>query len=84
MNIIVYNSGILKDESFNMFYISPYFTSTLPVFDIIQESVPYPLYLITYLCVLITGALIIYFSSLGIKELCETYKNKIVKLNIIK
>lgn len=80
LNLLVYNSGILKDESFNMFYISPYFTSTLPVFDVIQESVPYPLYLITYLCVLITGALIIYFGSLGIKELLLFYKNNQIKL----
>lgn len=84
LNIIVYNSGILNGESFNMFYISPYFTSALPVFDIIQENVSYPLYLLTYLCVLITGALIVYFTSLGIKELCLFYKNKIVKTNRIK
>ena len=53
LNILVYNSGILKGETFNMFYISPYFISTLPIFDIIQENVPYLLYLITYLCIII-------------------------------
>lgn len=84
LNVLVYNSGILNGESFNMFYISPYFTSTLPVFDIIQESVPYPIYFITYLCVLITGALIIYFASLGIKEIYMFYKNRVVKSNMIK
>lgn len=77
LNVLVYNSGILNGESFNMFYISPYFTSTLPVFDIIQESVPYPLYLITYLCVIATGALIIYFSSVGIKRVCRYMNSKL-------
>ena len=84
LNILVYKSDVLNGESFNMFYISPYFISTLPVFDIIQESVPYPLYLLTYLCVLTTGALIIYFALLGIKEIYMFYKNRVVKSNIIK
>jgi len=35
LNIAIYNSGILNGETFNMFYISPYFDSSLPVFDII-------------------------------------------------
>lgn len=82
LNILIYNSGILNGESFNMFYISPYFTSTLPVFDIIQKSVPYPLYLITYLCVLATGALIIYFSSVGIKNVCRYMSYKLEKRSL--
>jgi len=52
LNIIVYHSGILNGETFNMFYISPYFISTLPIFDIIQTKVPYFLYLITYFSIL--------------------------------
>lgn len=67
LNLFIYNSDILHGESFNMFYISPYFISTLPVFDIIQEHVPYLLYLITYFCILTTGALIVYYLSLFIK-----------------
>ena len=76
LNILVYNSGILKGETFNMFYISPYFISTLPIFDIIQENVPYLLYLITYLCIIICGSYIVYFSSLGIKSVYEVIFNR--------
>ena len=60
LNIGVYNSGILGDETFNMFYISPYFISSLPVFDVIQQSVPYPLYLALYVVALSLGAGIVY------------------------
>ena len=51
MNIIVYN--ILRacsiDETFNMFYISPYFNCTLPVLSSIDPLVPYPVFLCIYI-----------------------------------
>ena len=74
LNITIYNSGILNGDTFNMFYISPYFISTLPVFDIIQKSVPYIIYLISYLFVLIFGAWIIYKSSALFRK--KYYNNK--------
>ena len=77
MNIFIYNLGILNDETFNMFYISPYFKSSLPIFDIIQENVVYIVYLITYIWALIIGGLIIFGISKLIESLFnyETYKN---------
>jgi len=69
MNITVYNSGILNGEEFNMFYISPYFISTLPLFCVIQEMVPYPLFLTFYVSVIILGAFVIYFLASKFKEL---------------
>ena len=69
LNISIYHSGILNGETFNMFYISPYFISSLPVFDIIQKNVPYIIYLLIYIVALTLGALIIYFISLGINKL---------------
>lgn len=60
LNITVYNSGVLNEETFNMFYISPYFISSLPVFDVIQENVPYFLYLFIYIIALFLGGFIIY------------------------
>lgn len=36
-------------ETFNMFYISPYFDCTLPVLSSIFKAVPYPVFLLTYL-----------------------------------
>ena len=60
LNVAVYNSGILNGETFNMFYISPYFISSLPVFDVIQQNVPYIVFLLIYLWALSTGGFIIY------------------------
>lgn len=47
MNIIWhYCSNI--DETFNMFYISPYFPCTLPLLSIIYAKVPYAVFLLIY------------------------------------
>lgn len=78
-NISVYNSGILNGESFNMFYISPYFISTLPLFCVIQEMVSYPLFLTFYISVIILGAFIIYFLASKFKELISKF-NILLKL----
>lgn len=60
LNILMYESGILMDDTFNMFYISPYFISELPIFNVIQENVPYVVFLLTYLVALSLGGFIIY------------------------
>jgi len=63
LNIVIYNSGILNGETFNMFYISPYFITHLPVFNIIQENVPFIIYLLSYILIILLGSLIVYFVS---------------------
>lgn len=60
LNISIYNSGILNGEEFNMFYISPYFISSLPVFNTIQENVPFIMYLVTYIFAISIGATLVY------------------------
>lgn len=60
LNLAVYHSGVLQGESFNMFYISPYFPSSLPVFDRIQESLPFPVFLLIYLLAVFLGALLVF------------------------
>lgn len=68
LNIVIYNLNILNGETFNMFYISPYFISILPVFNIIQENVPYLLYLLIYIITIIIGGIIVYNISKLIKK----------------
>lgn len=51
--------GILKDYSFNMFYISPYVDGNLPVFGAIQDVVSYPISLIIYIVGFTLGSRII-------------------------
>ena len=60
LNIWVYNSNILNGETFNMFYISPYFISSLPVFNLIQQNTPYVVFLLIYVHALIFGSYLIY------------------------
>ena len=67
LNITIYNSGILNGETFNMFYISPYFESSLPVFDVIQKTVPYILFLLIYIYAIYMGAFLVYFISRKLK-----------------
>jgi len=69
LNFSLYHSGILNGETYNMFYISPYFISTLPVFDIIQQNVPYVLYLLIYIIVISLGALIIFGVATAISKI---------------
>lgn len=76
LNIAIYNIGVLNDETFNMFFISPYFISTLPVFNVIQESVPYVIFLFSYILILIAGVVIVYSISYSINKLSKKYCKK--------
>ncbi len=71
LNISVYSSGILNGQTFNMFYISPYFTSVLPVYDTIQGLVPFPIFLSIYVVSLSLGASIIYLILKVIKKIIK-------------
>ena len=85
LNISIYHSGILNGETFNMFYISPYFISSLPVFDVIQENVPFIMYLLIYILAIFLGSLVIYFlASFFKKNKKETKKfKKVLQKKII-
>ena len=60
LNTVVYNMNVLNGEEFNMFYISPYFISTLPVFNVLQEKLPFMIYLLLYIIAICLGASIVY------------------------
>ena len=79
LNIIIYKIGILNGETFNMFYISPYFISTLPIFDVIQKNVPYIVFLLIYIWALIIGGGIIYCISIIIQKLNKRITQKKIK-----
>ena len=67
LNIGVYHALVSHgiDETFNMFYISPYFNSTLPVFSELQPILPYPIFIVLYFFALFMGGLIV----LGVQKL---------------
>lgn len=74
LNVFIYNSGILNGETFNMFYISPYFITHLPVFKTIQENVPFLIYLAIYVFTISLGATVVYCIAKFIKN--KTNKKK--------
>ena len=71
LNIGIYNSGILNGETFDMFYISPYFTTSLPVFSFVEAHVPFVIYLLTYITAISCGGGIVYYISSKIKHIKE-------------
>ena len=73
LNIGMFKADILNGETFNMFYISPYFTSTLPIFDKIQLAVPYPLFLMSYVIALSLGGLAILGCAYGLFKMKQKY-----------
>ena len=75
LNIAIFNMNVLNGETFNMFYISPYFISTLPVFDVLQQKLSFIVFLITYVVAICLGATFVYGVSLGINKLKERVKN---------
>ena len=59
LDIGVEKSGLNQGATFNMFYISPYYESTLPVFSSLWHSLPYPLFLLTYIAAFFTGGCLV-------------------------
>lgn len=59
LNLILYNSNILNGETFNMFFISPYFDCELPLLSLIQPNVPYIVFLIIYVFGFIIAAFLV-------------------------
>ncbi len=68
MNIIGHFADI---GTFNMFFISPYQPSTLPVFSIIYAKAPYPIFLLSYIFGFSVGALVIKYALQGLMKLLD-------------
>ena len=78
LNEIVYYAGVPEGDSFNMFYISRHYDSTLPVYSLVHAALPYPLALIVYILVFTLAAYVILLVAMGISRLIRaTVKRKI-------
>ena len=60
LDVSFYRLGFIGDETFNMFYISPYFDCTLPILSEIYKQVPYIAFLGIYIVGFVLAAFIIY------------------------
>ena len=59
MNEVANQTGLLKSETFNMFFISPYCAPELPVYSLIQGVVPFPFSVLIYIAGFTTASGII-------------------------
>ncbi len=75
MNITFYHAFIKDlDQTFNMFFISPYFECTLPVFSIIYEKTNWFLCFVSYLIAFSLGGVIVHYvvRTVKMKKLIKT------------
>lgn len=69
MNEIANACGLLERETFNMFFISPYCESTLPVYSAVHNAVPFPLNLVIYILGFTAAAYVIVLLAMGIRKI---------------
>lgn len=71
LNEIAFQSGLLNDHEFNMFFISPHCEPSLPVYSLVQNAVPYPWCLFIYVSAFTLAAYVILLVAMGIKYLAK-------------
>ena len=59
LNELVFKSGILNGQTFNMFFISPYFKASLPIYAEIFQWLPFPLGVMGYAFLFTLGAYVV-------------------------
>ena len=63
-------SGLLNGEEFNMFYISPYFTSSLAVFSDIHKALGWVPLMISYIAACFLAVSLIFVVNKYLKKWC--------------
>ena len=71
MNEIAHASGLLERETFDMFFISPYGTPSLPVYSLVQNAVAFPWCLVIYILGFSLAAYIMLLIAMGIAKLAK-------------
>lgn len=76
MNELMYYSGWLGGETFNMFFVSRHFDCTLPVYSSVHSIIPYPFNLIIYFLGFTAAAYLIFLAGAGLKKLSAKAKKQ--------
>jgi hypothetical protein len=69
MNEVAYQTGLLEEHTFNMFFVSPYCDPSLPVYSLIQEKVAFPGCLILYIMGFTAASYVLVLMGMGIHKL---------------
>ena len=75
-NEIVYHTGISNGETFNMFFVSPHFEPSLPVYSSVQAAVAYPWCLLIYILAFSAASYVILLLAMLIKAIYLKIHNK--------
>ena len=80
LNIVFYHAFIKEiGDTFNMFYIGPYFDCTLPILETIYPHVPKVLFIVLYFICFCGIAMVMYYMMVGIDKLVLLIKKKLAK-----
>ncbi len=63
-----------NEETFNMFYISPYYECEIPILNSLQKILPYPVFLLAYILGFSLAAYLMLLSATGIRAIYLKYK----------
>lgn len=77
LNFVVYE--FVPDQTFNMFFLSPYFHCTLPILSEIYPAVPYVVFLLIYLVGFVFCAFIMFAIMFGVEKLAKCISSKSTK-----
>ena len=64
-------------ETFNMFFISPYLNSTLPILSMIQPIVPYPVFLLGYIIGFTTAGYVMILLAMLFNTISQKIRNAV-------
>ncbi len=73
---IVYHFFGDPEQTFNMFFISPYYPCTLAVLKFFFGKVPYPVFLMIYVVGFTLAGGVMTLLATGVKKLCELVRKK--------
>jgi len=80
-NIFNLSFNTVSDSSINMFFVSPYVATNLPILSQAYAALPFIIYLVVYFIGFILAAYIVYAIQFGLIKLFGIKKNKMVETN---
>ena len=68
LNEVVYRVGLPEGEVFNMFFVSPHFAGTLPLYSLVQAVLPFPVCVFIYFTIFSVAAYLILLVAMLVKK----------------
>jgi hypothetical protein len=76
LNEVFYFSGIIGDETFNMFFISRHFPPHLPVYSAIQNVIPFPFCIFFYILGFSSAAYVLLLINIAVQSIVKKVRAK--------